>query len=137
MYKRATIRAAYTINTRQLRQLEISHLSILTLGISSISNAIRKDHRELKQYYNNIICAKDDDDATRWQNQFTWELARHLIGEELVVYPAFDSPGISLAYTGGSQVKEQLKKFQNLQAGSQEFLSTTKSLMVDLRIYTP
>jgi hemerythrin superfamily protein len=58
--------------------------------MSRISDAIKKDHRELQQYYNNIIGAQDNDEATRWQNQFTWELARHSIGEELVVYPAFE-----------------------------------------------
>lgn len=57
---------------------------------SAISAAIKKDHRELEEYYNNIINAKDHDEATRWQNQFTWELARHSIAEELVVYPAFE-----------------------------------------------
>jgi hypothetical protein len=58
--------------------------------MSRISDAIKKDHRELEQYYKNIINAKDSDEATRWQNQFTWELARHSIGEELVVYPVFE-----------------------------------------------
>ena len=57
---------------------------------SAISTAIAKDHRELETYYNNILEAPDNDTATRWQNQFTWELARHSIAEELVVYPAFE-----------------------------------------------
>lgn len=54
-----------------------------------VVDTITQDHRELEQYYNNILNAKDNDEATRWQNQFTWELARHSIAEELVVYPAF------------------------------------------------
>lgn len=58
--------------------------------MSAISDAIKKDHREIEQYYQNILDAKDNDAATRWQNQFTWELARHSIAEELVVYPAFE-----------------------------------------------
>jgi len=57
--------------------------------MSSISDAIKKDHEEIKEYANNIRSATDDDSQARWQNQFTWELARHSIGEELVVYPAF------------------------------------------------
>jgi hemerythrin superfamily protein len=57
--------------------------------MSRISDTIKDDHRELVQSYNNIIDAKDNDEATRWQNQFTWELTRHSIGEELVVYPSF------------------------------------------------
>lgn len=58
-------------------------------AMSTISEAIKKDHEEIKEYANNIRAATDDDTKTRWQNQFTWELARHSIGEELVVYPAF------------------------------------------------
>ena len=58
--------------------------------MSSISDAIKKDHQEIKEYAENIRTATDDDSKTRWQNQFTWELARHSIGEELVVYPAFE-----------------------------------------------
>jgi hemerythrin superfamily protein len=57
--------------------------------MSTISDAIKKDHQEIKEYAENIRTATDDDSKTRWQNQFTWELARHSIGEELVVYPAF------------------------------------------------
>ena len=58
--------------------------------MSSISDAVTKDHRELEEYYNNILNATDADTQTRWQNQFTWELARHSISEELVVYPAME-----------------------------------------------
>jgi len=58
-------------------------------AMSTISDAIKKDHQEIKEYAENIRKATDDDSKTRWQNQFTWELARHSIGEELVVYPSF------------------------------------------------
>jgi hemerythrin superfamily protein len=58
-------------------------------AMSTISDAIKKDHQEINEYADNIRGATDDDSKTRWQNQFTWELARHSIGEELVVYPAF------------------------------------------------
>ncbi|OBT74901.1 hypothetical protein VF21_06090 [Pseudogymnoascus sp. 05NY08] len=107
--------------------------------MSRISDAIKKDHRELEQYYNNIINAKDSDEATRWQNQFTWELARHSIGEELVVYPSFEKllgqQGKQMADKDRADhhtVKEELKKFQNLKAGSPEFLPTIKALMSNL-----
>ena len=58
--------------------------------MSAITSAIKKDHREIQEYYQNILDASDNDTATRWQNQFVWELARHSIAEELVVYPAFE-----------------------------------------------
>ena len=65
-----------------------------------IIDTIKQDHRELETYYNHITKSSDKDDQTRYQNQFTWELARHSIGEELVVYPAFEKylcNGIALA----------------------------------------
>jgi hypothetical protein len=66
----------------------------------SISEAIKKDHREIESYYEEILKASDETEKIRWQNMFTWELARHSIGEELVVYPAFEkyvSGGVDLA----------------------------------------
>jgi hypothetical protein len=56
----------------------------------TVSEAIKHDHAELKEYYDQIMNAKDNDTKTRYQNQFTWELARHSIAEELVVYPAME-----------------------------------------------
>ena len=58
--------------------------------MNRISDAIVKDHRELEDYYNRITQSKDLDEQTRYQNQFVWELARHSISEELVVYPVFE-----------------------------------------------
>lgn len=59
-------------------------------GNTTVSDAIKHDHREIEQYYDQIINATDADTKTRYQNLFTWELARHSIGEELVVYPALE-----------------------------------------------
>jgi hemerythrin-like domain-containing protein len=55
-----------------------------------IANIIRADHRELALCYRRIVDAVDEDEQTRHQNQFTWELARHLVGEELVIFPAME-----------------------------------------------
>ncbi len=59
--------------------------------MSTISDAIIKDHRELQQYYNEITNSSDHDHQDRFGNQFIWELARHGVAEELIVYPAFES----------------------------------------------
>jgi hemerythrin superfamily protein len=64
--------------------------SATAVTMVKISESIKHDHRELEQYYNNIKSAKTSDEKIQWRNQFTWELARHSIGEELVVYPAFE-----------------------------------------------
>lgn len=67
-----------------------------------ITESIRHDHAELKSYYDRIINSTDPDEQTRFQNQFTWELARHSVGEELVVYPAF-----AKYVAGGEQLAEK------------------------------
>ena len=59
--------------------------------MATISDAITKDHRELEQYYKEVISnTSNQDHQQRYGNQFTWELARHSVGEELIVYPAFE-----------------------------------------------
>jgi hemerythrin superfamily protein len=55
-----------------------------------ISEAITEDHRKLEYLYETIIHSEDNDEQTRFQNQFTWELARHAVAEELIVYPAIE-----------------------------------------------
>ena len=64
--------------------------SITLSRMSTITGVVTHDHVELDEYYQNILNAKDNDTKTRWQNQLAWELARHSIAEELVVYPAME-----------------------------------------------
>jgi len=56
-----------------------------------VSEPVKRDHRELEKCYNNMMVSKDVNTIKRWQNQFTWELARHSVAEEIVVYPAFET----------------------------------------------
>lgn len=70
---------------------KVSKSTISGIQGGSIFSVIKHDHSELKQFYDAIKEAKDDDTKVRYQNQFTWELARHSIGEELVVYPAMEN----------------------------------------------
>lgn len=57
---------------------------------SRILDTIKRDHREIEACYDRIVKSTDPDEQTRFQNQFTWELARHSVGEELVLYPALE-----------------------------------------------
>lgn len=104
----------------------------------TITDAITKDHRELEDYYNKILTASTDKEKAQWQNQFTWELARHSHGEELVVYPVFEkslADGQAMADKDRREhttVKEELKKFQNMKPADPEFEPTIKALMADL-----
>jgi hemerythrin superfamily protein len=59
-------------------------------AMSTVTEALTKDHRELEEYYNEVINSSDPDHQQRYGNQFTWELARHSVGEELIIYPAFE-----------------------------------------------
>ncbi|KAL0930454.1 hhe domain protein [Colletotrichum truncatum] len=104
-----------------------------------VSDAIKEDHRELEAYYQRIIDSTDLDAQTRFQNLFVWELARHSISEELVIYPALEkevSGGKALADKDRSEhqtVKEKLYKFQKLKSSDPDFLPTIESLMKDLK----
>jgi len=108
-------------------------------AMSTISDAIKKDHQEIKEYAENIRTATDNGSKIRWQNQFTWELARHSIGEELVVYPAFakhlGAKGQAMADKDRDEhqsVKDALYKFQKLTPENPEFIPTLEALMKDL-----
>ncbi|KAJ5793942.1 hypothetical protein N7457_000541 [Penicillium paradoxum] len=105
---------------------------------SRILPAIKHDHLEIEAHSHKILTSTNADEQTRYQNQFTWELARHLIGEELVVYPALAS-----ALSDGQRivdrnrlehqgVKQQLKTFQELSSTDPRFVPTLKGLMLDL-----
>ncbi|KAJ6088464.1 hypothetical protein N7486_009725 [Penicillium sp. IBT 16267x] len=106
--------------------------------MAGISAAIKKDHREIEEYYDKILTSTTEKEKTQWQNQFTWELARHSIGEELVVYPQFEkllADGRAMADKDRKEhlsVKTQLKAFQNMQPSNPQFEPTLKALMEDL-----
>lgn len=103
-----------------------------------ILDAIKHEHRELQTHIHKILISTSADEQTRYQNQLTWELARHLIGEELIVYPALVKHvknGRAIATEGRSEhqdLKEQLKMFQGLRSTDPRFIPTLKALRGDL-----
>ncbi|KAL2268032.1 hypothetical protein VTJ83DRAFT_2878 [Remersonia thermophila] len=103
--------------------------------MSTISDVVTKDHRELESYYNEIINSNDPDHQERFGNQFTWELARHSVAEELIVYPAMEKllgdRGHKMAEDDRKEhhrVKELLKEFQPLRASSPEYMPKLREL---------
>jgi len=103
--------------------------------MTTISEAITKDHRELEQYYHEIVNSTDRDHQQRFGNQFTWELARHSIAEELIVYPAFEKylgkEGHERAESDRKQhheVKIFLKKFQNMSPKDHDYVDQLKAM---------
>ncbi|TEB36784.1 HHE domain-containing protein [Coprinellus micaceus] len=99
--------------------------------------AIKQDHREIEAYWNEYKKSSGNIDAqTRWSNQLTWEIARHSIGEELVVYPlledALGSQGHEMAEEDRRDhqyVKEGLKKLEKQKIGSAGFTATLTDVM--------
>lgn len=80
-----------TLLRPQVLRASLRFMRIQTAALSlAISDAIIQDHRELEKYYNEVINSTNHDHQQRFGNQFIWELARHFIGEELVIYPAFE-----------------------------------------------
>ncbi|KAI1407790.1 hypothetical protein F5Y13DRAFT_174028 [Hypoxylon sp. FL1857] len=107
----------------------------------SISSVIKQDHREIERYYDKIVNSNDHDVQRRYQNAFVWELTRHAIAEELVVYPSIETGlgnGKEMADKDRAEhqvTKEALYKFQNLSPGDKEFIPTIESLMKDLKMH--
>ena len=42
------------------------------------------------EYYDKYSAATDADTQARWSRQLIWEIARHAVGEEIVVYPLME-----------------------------------------------
>ncbi|KAL7268410.1 hypothetical protein RUND412_008970 [Rhizina undulata] len=100
-----------------------------------ITDLIKHDHRELEAYHDKILNAIDEDGKTRWQNQFVWELSRHSVGEELVLYPSFEKylgeKGSTMANKDRAmhrELKQTLYRFQKLDPFSSDFYPTLDTL---------
>jgi hypothetical protein len=62
------------------------------------------------EYYDAYKSASDVDTKTRWANQLIWEVARHAVAEEIVVYPLMEKhlgqQGVELA--NGDRTEHQV-----------------------------
>lgn len=68
------------------RSFASSHI----LGAPALTEAITGDHKKILEYYNEVVSSKDVEHQERYGNQFIWELARHSVAEELIIYPAME-----------------------------------------------
>lgn len=76
-----------------------------------LTDAISADHRELQAYFDRLVHSDDPDEQTRFQNQLTWGLARHVVGEELVLFPALDR------YLGPGEATQDRRQNQTVSSG--------------------
>ncbi|OJA15610.1 hypothetical protein AZE42_09638 [Rhizopogon vesiculosus] len=105
-----------------------------------LTDAITHDHREMYAYYQQFKQNKGDTDAQgRWAHQLMWEVARHAVGEEIIVYPLMEKQlgeeGTKLADQDRNDhqtVKELLAKLEALQVGTAEFDSILERAMATL-----
>jgi len=68
----------------------LSVAATLRMGGATIKESIVDDHHELAEYYEKYTKATAAADKEMWAHQYMWELARHTVAEELVLYPAFE-----------------------------------------------
>ncbi|CAP65686.1 uncharacterized protein PODANS_7_1050 [Podospora anserina S mat+] len=90
--------------------------------MATITQAITDDHRHIQDCYNEVVNSSDPDHQQRWGNQFTWELARHSVGEELILYPAFE-------WHMGTKM---LKDFQSMSSSDPDYIPRIKELWCKL-----
>lgn len=80
-----------TFTSPYLRTMATQQNTIPPHKSGTVTDALTKDHSELRQYYMEVINNPNNlDHVERYGNQFTWELARHSVAEELIIYPAFE-----------------------------------------------
>lgn len=57
----------------------------------SIESKVKEDHGEIFCWYDKYLALKSNpDEQKKWMNQLIWEIARHSVAEEIVLYPVFE-----------------------------------------------
>lgn len=109
----------------------------------TLFQAIKDDHDEMYEYHDQYKRARERNDVgaqARWARQLTWEIARHAVGEEIVVYPLMEKylgqKGTELANHDREEhlkVKDDLYTLEGLKPGSEEFDNLMTRMMDSLR----
>jgi len=110
--------------------------------VGGIAEIIKRDHDELKEYYNNYKSASTEKEKTQWSNQFRWELARHSVGEELLLYPAlekhFGAEGKKMADEDRAEhkvAKDLLYDLERMKVTDADYPAKFQKLMDDLVVH--
>ncbi|TCD63308.1 hypothetical protein EIP91_005689 [Steccherinum ochraceum] len=108
----------------------------------TLFQAIKDDHEEMYEYHDQYKRAHDRNDVdaqARWARQLTWEIARHAVGEEIVVYPLMEkhlgAKGKQLAdhdREEHTQVKQELYELEKLKPGTPEYHDLITRMMASL-----
>lgn len=90
---------------------------------SDIIDEIKKDHRDVEDYYNKYKTAKDMEEAKKWFNQFLWALCCHSVAEEIIMYNMLESinpRGKELAMKSREDHRELKEMLENLRKEKDE-----------------
>jgi len=94
----------------------------------SILKEALKDHNDIKSYFKEYTKFRSNgqyDEAKKWYHQWAWEVARHSVAEEIVIYPFMEkklNPSLSSKNRSQHQeVKEQISRLESLTFEGQEF----------------
>ncbi|KAI0916285.1 hypothetical protein AcV5_003266 [Taiwanofungus camphoratus] len=108
----------------------------------TLFQAVKEDHEEMYEYHDEYRSAHERGDVpaqARWARQLTWEVARHAVGEEIVVYPLMEKhlgdKGRELAdHDRGEHqhVKELLYKLESLKPEHADYSALIEQIMVTL-----
>jgi hemerythrin superfamily protein len=154
--KRAPVIQTVAVSSILTRTRKYSEMS--AQRHSHIIDVVKQDHRDIEKCYDSILKADNNDTRTRWANQFVWEVARHSVGEEILLYPAFEKHiqgGKAVANEDRTehqtvcseteinnngftnfrflQVKDDLYKFQNMKSSDKDFIPTLTTIMNELK----
>ncbi|KAJ3049186.1 hypothetical protein HK097_009799 [Rhizophlyctis rosea] len=106
----------------------------------NIVDAVIDDHKEIQAYYEQYLAnAGNAHEQQKWANQLIWEVARHSVAEELVLYPLLEKKlpdGKALADKDRAQhaeAKKDLYELEKLKAGTHEFDALIAKTIRDLR----
>jgi len=78
-----------------------------------IDERIKQDHREIFAWYDAYQATRaDPKEAEKWKNQFVYEVARHSVSEEIVMYPALEK----YALNGKALADEARKEHDQVKA---------------------
>ncbi|KAF9044215.1 hypothetical protein BJ165DRAFT_187330 [Panaeolus papilionaceus] len=109
----------------------------------TISEAIKSEHHAINVFANEYARSRGNTDAQeRWANQLQWTVARHAVGEELVVYPVLEQfygdRGTDIANEDRAdhqEVKEILYDMGSLSPGTPRFDAALANMMQRLRTH--
>lgn len=107
------------------------------MSTDDLITEVKRDHRELETFYDNFKRASTDEESNKWFHQFVWELSRHSVGEELVMYPLMETINAQGKALADDSRKEHHKVKELLLDASKEkdsdaFISKMTNIMEDL-----